>query len=79
MDFTFIEKIEKGAAIYRLYRSTFCRGYYVITAQSKSDFSCMSIKETFEGARKLFCEIAESETDPITLVDIIRDIQLARV
>ena len=79
MDFTFIEKIEKGAAIYKLYRSTFCRGYYIITAQSKSDFSCTSLKEDFENIRELFCEIAESETDPVTLADIIRDLQLAKV
>jgi hypothetical protein len=73
MDFTFMEKIEVYGIRYKLLRSNFCRGYYLIIIQSKNDFSCASFSSTKEGARDLFYEIAASATDPCSLRDIISD------
>ena len=39
MDFTFVEKIENDGICYKLLRSNFCKGYYIIIAQGKRDFS----------------------------------------
>ena len=73
MDFTFMEKIELYGIKYKLLRSNFCRGYYLIIIQSKDDFCCASFASTKEGALDLFYEIASSATDPCTLRDIIKD------
>jgi hypothetical protein len=73
MDFTLIERIEIYGMRYKLLRSNFCRGYYVIIIQSKNEFSCQSFSSTKEAALDLYYEIAASATDPNSLRDIISD------
>lgn len=77
MDFDFIEKRQVNGISYKLYRATFCRGYFVISAQSKNEFSCGSICSSAEGAKHLLDEIASSETEVHTLVDLLRDFQMS--
>ena len=50
MDFTFVEKIENEGICYKLLRSNFCKGYYVIIAQGKRDFSCFWRRGRAHGA-----------------------------
>lgn len=73
MDFTLVERIEIYGMRYKLLRSNFCRGYYVIIIQSKNEFSCESFASTKEDALDLYYEIAASATDPNSLRDIICD------
>lgn len=73
MDFALVERIEVYGMRYKLLRSNFCRGYYLIIIQSKNDFSCQSFSSSKEGALDLFYEIAASATDPCSLRDIIYD------
>ncbi|MBR2381479.1 MAG: hypothetical protein IKA84_03175 [Clostridia bacterium] len=74
MDFTLIQKIEVHGMRYKLMRSNFCRGYYVIIIQSKNDFSCESFASNDkESALDLFYEIAASATEPCSLRGIIMD------
>jgi hypothetical protein len=73
MDFTLIEKIEVYGMRYKLLRSNFCRGYYIIIIQSKDDFCCESFSSDKEGAKDLFYEIAASATEPCSLRGIMSD------
>ncbi|MBO5715011.1 MAG: hypothetical protein J6S23_01295 [Clostridia bacterium] len=75
MDFTLIQKIEVHGMRYKLLRSNFCRGYYVIIIQSKTDFCCESFSSDKERALDLFYEIAASATEPCSLRDIIVDME----
>lgn len=79
MDFSLSLKKEKGGACYKLLRSNFYRERFVIIAQSRDDFACGSICAGLEEAREIFFEIAESETAPHTLLDILCDMQKQRV
>ena len=74
MDFTLIQKIEVYGMRYKLLRSNFCRGYYVIIIQSKEDFCCESFASTDKDhALDLFYEIAASSTEPCSLRGILMD------
>ncbi len=74
MDFTLIQKIEVHGMRYKLLRSNFCRGYYVIIIESKDDFCCESFASNDkENALDLFYEIAASATEPCSLRGIIMD------
>ena len=73
MDFTLVERIEIYGMRYKLMRSNFCRGYYIIIIQSKNEFACESFASTKEGALDLYYEIAASATDPNSLRDILSD------
>ena len=73
MDFTLIEKIDREKACYKLLKANFYRDYYVIIAQDKTDLSCASIRSTREDAISLLREIAESDTEVYTLMDILCD------
>ena len=73
MDFTLVERIEVYGMRYKLLRSNFCRGYYIIIIQSKNDFSCQSFACGKGDALDLFYEIAASATDPCSLRDILTD------
>ena len=75
MDFTFVEKIENEGICYKLLRSNFCKGYYVIIAQGKRDFSCGSVFGEKEDINSLFHEIAQSYTPPYALHDILMDFE----
>ena len=75
MDLTLIEKLERGTVCYKLCRSTFCKGYYAIIAQEKKEFFCGSFASDEEGARTRLHEIAESETPPYTIRDILADFE----
>ena len=76
MDFTLIQKIEVHGMRYKLLRSNFCRGYYVIIIQSKNDFCCESFESNDkESALDLFYEIASTATEPCSLRGIIMDIE----
>ena len=78
MDFTLIEKIDGERLCYKLLKANFYRDYYVIIAQDKNDFACGSFSATREGALFFFKELAESETEPHTLNDILGDYQKQR-
>ncbi|MBQ9978597.1 MAG: hypothetical protein IKM40_03000 [Clostridia bacterium] len=73
MDFTFVEKIENDGVCYKLLRSNFYKGYYLIIAQDKRDFYSGSVFGAKEDIHSLFCEIAESSTPPFALRDILYD------
>ena len=73
MDFTLIRKIETDDACYKLLRTNFYRGYYVIIAQSKDDFYCGSLRASKTEAERLFAEIYQSATEPYSLADILND------
>lgn len=73
MDFTLLRKTEADGICYKLLRTNFYRGYYVIIAQSKNDFYCGSFKASKAEALKLFDEISESVTEPFSLADILSD------
>ena len=73
MDFTLIEKCEVGDICYKLLKANFYRNYYVIIAQDKRNFSCGSICATREEADEFFYEIAGTNTDIYSLMDILSD------
>ena len=73
MDFTLVERIEVFGMRYKLLRSNFCRGYFLIIIQSKNDFYCESFSSNKDDALDLFYEIASSATEPYTLHDILSD------
>ncbi|MBQ7872725.1 MAG: hypothetical protein IJ360_01985 [Clostridia bacterium] len=75
MDFTFVEKIENDGICYKLLRSNFCKGYYIIIAQGKRDFSCGSVFGEKDEIASLFNEIATSYTPPFALRDILMDFE----
>lgn len=75
MDLTLIEQREQGEHCYKLMRATFYRSHYVIIAQSKREFSCASFTASHNEALQLFRNVAESETEPYTLPDIVSDAQ----
>ena len=79
MDFTIVNKIEREMFCYKLLRANFYRDHYVIIAQSKSDFACGSFCATRESALFFFRELAESDTEPHTLNDILCDYQKQRM
>lgn len=73
MDFTLLSKKQNGEYTYKLFRTNFYTGYYLILAQSKDDFYCASICACAQRANELFLQIAESETPPFSLSDILHD------
>ena len=73
MDFTLIKKTDAFNMCYKLLRSNFYRGYYIIIIQSKQDFVCESFASNLDDAIELFNEISSSATEPYTLRDIILD------
>ena len=73
MDFTLVEKIIQGEYTYKLFRSNFYTGYYMILSQSKDDLYCSSIRASWEKAMELFNQIAHTETPPFVLADILID------
>jgi hypothetical protein len=79
MDFALIMKREDGKRCYKLLRSNFYRGYFVIIAQDKSEFACGSISGSTDFAIEIFLEIATSRTDPSTLHDILYDLERQEV
>ena len=79
MDFTLIKRTCENEFCYKLLKSNFYRNHYVIIAQSKTDFSCGSIKAKKETAIALFDEIAQGLTEPHTLSDILSDFNKERV
>ena len=79
MDFTLIEKCEVGDTCYKLLKSNFYRNYYVIIAQDKRNFSCGSIFATRKEADELFYEIAGTNTDIYSLMDILSDFSKQKI
>ena len=75
MDLTLINKVENGEFCYKLFRSTFYKGYYVIIAQTKKEFYCGSFVSSKDGAEKLFLDICETATEPYCIADILSDFQ----
>lgn len=75
MDLTLIEQEEHGAYCYKLLRATFYRDHYVIIAQGKRDFACASFCSKQARALEFFRTVAETETEPYTLSDIVSDLQ----
>ena len=75
MDFSLIEKMENDGACYKLLKANFYRDHYVIIVQTKNDFCCGSIRCPRSEILGLFQEIAQSNTDPNTLCDILSDCQ----
>ncbi|MGM9632676.1 MAG: hypothetical protein ACI3XL_06270 [Eubacteriales bacterium] len=73
MDFELIEKKEVRGICYKLLRTNFYRNYFVIIAQTRSDFYCSSFYAPRERAEVLFDEIADSATEPYTIADILQD------
>ena len=78
MDFTLLQKIENCGICYKFMKATFYYGYYAIIAQTKKEFYCSSFASNREDAQALFCEIAESATEPYCIADIIRDFEKQR-
>ena len=75
MDFSLVLKREDSGRCYKLLRSNFYRGYFVIIAQDKSDFACGSFRGSVDYAIEIFSEIAQSMTDPSTLSCILYDLE----
>ena len=73
MDFTLIEKVVQEEYTYKLFRSNFYTGHFLVLAQSKDMMYCASICTSQDRATELFSQIAQSETPPFTLADILHD------
>ena len=74
-----IEKREGAGTLYLLEGVTGYENCFVITVCDERDFACGSIVCEPERARLLFCELAQSNTLPYAVVDILRDEQLNKV
>ena len=79
MDFTIVKKMQVGGHVYKLLRANFYRNHYLIIAQSKREFACGSVCASIDAAEELFSQIAQSETEPYTLMDILRDFEMQTV
>lgn len=75
MDLTLIKKVENTGICYKLFRATFCKGYYAIIAQTKKEFFCGSFASDKASAERLFDEICDSSTEPYCLRDILSDFE----
>lgn len=71
--------IETGRATYELWEVRGICGVHVISARTQDDFYCGSVRCTREDALALIHELAESDSDPFSIADIIKDINCKNV